>query len=71
MSNELSAGSEEITPLATPESLVSLTSALVHKSTPKAAPSPVAIAFIMVAAPCAIAVASAFPCVFLHPVKLI
>jgi hypothetical protein len=66
-----SVGSEVISPLIMLGSFVSWTSALVHKSTPKAAPSPVAIALIIVAAPCAIATALAFPCVFLHPVKLI
>jgi hypothetical protein len=47
----LSAGSDVISPLITFGSSVNLTSAFVHKSTPKAAPLPKAIAFTIVAAP--------------------
>ena len=44
-------GSEVMSALIMPDSLVNFTSALVHKSTPKAAPLPKAIALMIVAAP--------------------
>jgi len=51
ISSTLSVGSEAISVIITPGSSVNLTSALVHKSTPNAAPFPSAIAFTIVAAP--------------------
>ncbi len=56
---ESSVGSDIIVLSTIPGSSVSLTPAFVHKSTPMAAPLPVAMAFIIVAAPWDIA--SAFP----------